>query len=276
MITQRIPVAQIFKIEFTPRAELQKKISENLHKTIIIQHQHDNKVETTKGTLIGYSRIHYNDHEVQIHTEEKLVPIQLSSILHLDFEDENLHIVHFLDSGEISSTTSEEEPPKQITLPKPKPTRLSEQTISKTLTSPKAATDNKAKRTQQGWNVPSPTTETYADKVERPKKPLDVKFNLTPLGFTTKHQREQQKKTEWTLAEGMKREMDNEIPLTWNTTKNVIKGTLLQMDMYITTMDMDNNKDCIKSIATRDQEAINTIWNLAQNTTTKLNEKKKK
>jgi len=66
----------------------------------------------------------------------------------------------------------------------------------------------------------------------------------------------------------MKREMDNEIPLTWNTTKNVIKGTLLQMDMYITTMDMDNNKDCIKSIATRDQEAINTIWNLAQNTTT--------
>jgi len=71
-------------------------------------------------------------------------------------------------------------------------------------------------------------------------------------------------------------EMDNEVPLTWYTTKNVIKGTLLQMDMYITTTDMDNNKDCIKPITTRDQEAINTIWNLAQNTTTKLNEKKKK
>jgi len=188
MITQRIPVAQIFKIEFTPRAELQKKISENLHKTIIIQHQHDNKVETTKGTLIGYSRIHYNDHEVQIHTEEKLVPIQLSSILHLDFEDENLHIVHFLDSGEISSTTSEEEPPKQITLPKPKPTRLSEQTISKTLTSPKAATDNKAKRTQQGWNVPSPTTETYADKVKRPKKPKTTGCEIQPDTARFHHQ----------------------------------------------------------------------------------------
>jgi len=138
---------------------------------LIIQHQHDDKAETTKGTLIGFSQVHCNEHVVHIHTEEILVPIQLSNILHLDFEDEIPHIVHFLDSEEISSTTSEEEAPKQITLPKPKPTRMSEQTISKALTSPKAATDNKAKRTQQGWNVPSPTTETYTDKVKRPKKP---------------------------------------------------------------------------------------------------------
>jgi hypothetical protein len=45
--------------------------------------------------------------------------------------------------------------------------------------------------------------------------------------------------------------------------------------MYITPTDMDNNKDRIKLITVKDQDAINTIWNLAQNTTTKLNEKKK-
>ncbi len=38
---------------------------------------------------------------------------------------------------------------------------------------------------------------------------------------------------------------------------------------------MDNNKDRIKLITNKDQEAIDTIWNLAQNTTAKLNEKKK-
>ncbi len=95
MITQRIPVAQIFKVEFTPTAEFQRKISENLHKTIIIQHQHNGKVETTTGTLIGFSQAQRNEQVVHIHTDEKPVSIQLSNILHLNFEDKNPHIVHF-------------------------------------------------------------------------------------------------------------------------------------------------------------------------------------
>ncbi len=171
-------------------------------------------------------------------------------------------------------TSEEEEPPKQITSPKPKPTRMSEQTISKTITSPKPAT---ATRTQQGWSLPSPKTETYADKVKMSKKPLDVKFNLTPLGFTTKYQRERQKKTEWIqrLSEQIDREKEDETIITWYTTKQVIKSTLLQVDMYITSTDMDNNKDRIKLITNKDQEAIDTIWEFAQNTTKKLNEKKK-
>ena len=95
MNTQRIPLGQIFKIELTPRAELQRRISENAHKLIVIQHQHEGKVETTKGTLMGYNRIDILDHEVCLATEEKLVSIKLSEILHLDFEDENPHIVNF-------------------------------------------------------------------------------------------------------------------------------------------------------------------------------------
>jgi hypothetical protein len=277
MNTQRIPLGQIFKIELTPRAELQRRISENAHKLIVIQHQHEGKVETTKGTLMGYSRIDILDHEVCLATEEKLISIKLSEILHLDFEDENPHIVNFLDEGEISSTTSEEEeePPKQITSPQPKPTRMSEQIISKTITSPKPAT---ATRTQQGWSLPSPKTETYADKVKMSKKPLDVKFNLTPLGFTTQHQKERQRKTEWkrSLFKLIKMEDDEtETELTWYNTKQLIQGTLMQIDMYITSTDMDNNKDRIKLITNDDQEAFNTIWELAQNTTKKLNEKKK-
>ncbi len=54
--------------------------------------------------------------------------------------------------------------------------------------------------------------------------------------------------------------MEYEAPLTWSSTKDVIKGTLQQKDMYITSTDMDNNKDRIKLIAIKDQEAINTIW----------------
>ncbi len=224
---------------------------------------------------MGYNTIDILDHEVSLATEEKLVSIKLSEILQLDFEDENPHIVNFLDEDEISSTTSEEEePPKQIASPQPKPTRMSEQIISKTITSPKPAT---ATRTQQGWSLPSPKTETYADKVKMSKKPLDVKFNLTPLGFTTKYQRERQKKTEWIqrLSEQIDREKEDETIITWYTTKQVIKSTLLQVDMYITSTDMDNNKDRIKLITNKDQEAIDTIWEFAQNTTKKLNEKKK-
>ncbi len=152
---------------------------------------------------------------------------------------------------------------------------MSEQIISKTITSPKPAT---ATRTQQGWSLPSPKTETYADKVKMSKKPLDVKFNLTPLGFTTQHQKERQKKTEWkrSLFKLIKNEDDEtETELTWYNTKQLIQGTLMQIDMYITSTDMDNNKDRIKRITNDDQEAFNTIWELAQNTTKKLNEKKK-
>ncbi len=46
----------------------------------------------------------------------------------------------------------------------------------------------------------------------------------------------------------------------------------MQIDMYITSTDMDNNKDRIKLITNDDQEAFNTIWQLAQNTTKKLND----
>jgi len=171
MSTQRIPLGQIFKIELTPRAELQRRISENSHKTFIIQHQHEGKVEKSTVT-----------------------------------KDRDLH--------------------------------------------------------RQSEDV---------------KKPLDVKFNLTPLGFTTKHQRERQKKTEWIkrMTDRMNIEAQYSTQATWYDIKRVIKGTLLQVDMYITSTDMDNNKDCIKLITNKDQEAIDTIWNLAQNTTAKLNEKKK-
>ncbi len=81
MNTQRIPLGQIFKIELTPRAELQRRISENAHKLIVIQHQHEGKVETNKGTLMGYNTIDILDHEVCLGTEEKLVSIKLSEIL---------------------------------------------------------------------------------------------------------------------------------------------------------------------------------------------------
>ena len=124
MIKRQIPLERIFKIEFTQRALYQKKISENAHKTIIVQYQHEEKIEKIKGTLIGFSRANCLDMGFQIHNEQRMVSIHLSQIIELDFEDYNPHIVCFSEDYDISSaTSSEKEPFRKTSTPKPKPTR---------------------------------------------------------------------------------------------------------------------------------------------------------
>ncbi len=143
---------------------------------------------------------------------------------------------------------------------------------------PPPAASNKAKRTPQGWKTePKSPTETYADKVKRSKKQLDVKFNLTPLGFTCKNQQERQRQTEWTqhLFEQMTLEMQHENPLTKCTTMRLIKGTLENFGMYINISDMEKNKDSIKPIIIKDQKAVDFIWELAQRNTKQMEETKK-
>ena len=120
MIKRQIPLERIFKIEFTQRALYQKKISENADKTIIVQYQHEGKIEEIKGTLIGFSRANCLDMGFQIHNEQRMVSIHLSQIVELDFEDYNPHIVCFPEDYDISSATSSEKEPFRKT-PTPKP-----------------------------------------------------------------------------------------------------------------------------------------------------------
>ena len=206
------PVDEIRSMSnITPYMETREKLTKLTGKRAALIHMEDERVARITGVILGFvlnedaikaDEVLIDEHNqcnpekpgwkgqsIKINAVYEIIPEEDEPIQPNDDREQ-----HISDNSDTSKDEEEEKPPQvQKIEPKGTPTRMKSPQAQTT----KVASPTVHKRTAQGWKEdPTSPIATYADKAKRAKHPLDIIFQMTPLGnvFPTEPRKEIEKR----------------------------------------------------------------------------------
>ena len=195
---------------------------------------------------------------IKINTVYKIIP-EKDEITQPNDEEEP----HISDE---SDTSKDEEPPRIQKLETTgTPTRMkSPQAQIAQVASPKVH-----KRTAQGWKEdPTSPIPTYADKAKRAKHPLDIIFQMTPLGNILPNEpKEDIEKRKWIkkFNEAIKKENDRANNASeWPDFIHALHNSLKARGIEVSRPILRHQFKYIDEHIVNDPDALDTIWNFVE------------